>query len=72
MTRTRVEHLEWAKQRALEYVIEGELALALSSFGSDMNKHDDLKISSADYTRGVEAVTSGRPALVKQWINGFK
>ncbi len=38
---TRHEHLEWCKQRALEYVDAGDLAGALGSFNSDMAKHPE-------------------------------
>ena len=51
---TRDEHLEWAKQRALEYVdrarkahslaqVREELADAYASIGSDLSKHQELK-----------------------------
>ena len=36
---TRSEHLQWCKDRALEYVEQGDLVLAWSSFRSDMSKH---------------------------------
>jgi hypothetical protein len=53
---TRQEHLEWAKERALEYVdrarkeatrqnwagVRKELADAYASMGSDLGKHPDL------------------------------
>ena len=37
----REEHLEWAKQRALEYVECGKLLDALTSMGSDLDKHPE-------------------------------
>lgn len=37
---TRAEHLQWAKDRALQYVDAGQLDLALASFGSDMSKFE--------------------------------
>lgn len=40
---TRAEHLQWAKDRALEYLDRGELVDAVASFGSDLNKHDELR-----------------------------
>lgn len=39
---TREEHLQWAKDRALEYVEMNELGHAWASFTSDMRKHDEL------------------------------
>lgn len=38
---TRAEHLAWAKERALEYVDQGDLQNAFASLTSDLNKHPD-------------------------------
>jgi hypothetical protein len=40
---TRAEHLAWAKERALEYADRGDVAQAMASLGSDLNKHPDTK-----------------------------
>ena len=40
---TRKEHLDWAKERAYEYLDKGNALLAWTSFTSDMSKHDELK-----------------------------
>jgi hypothetical protein len=40
---TRQEHLDWSKQRALEYVDRGDLVQAFTSMGSDLSKHDELR-----------------------------
>jgi len=37
----RAEHLEWCKQRALEYVDSGDLQQAFASFQSDMTRHPE-------------------------------
>ena len=39
----RPEHLQWCKDRALEYVGTGDLDQALASMYSDLNKHEDTK-----------------------------
>jgi hypothetical protein len=41
----RDEHLAWCKKRALEYWRAGDLANAVASMGSDLDKHpfDDVK-----------------------------
>ena len=39
----RAEHLQWAKDRALEYADMGDVANAMASLGSDLNKHPDTK-----------------------------
>jgi len=36
---TRDEHLAWCKQRALEYVDDGDLTGAFASMVSDLGKH---------------------------------
>jgi hypothetical protein len=36
---TREEHLQWCKDRALDYVSRGDLADAMASMMSDMEKH---------------------------------
>ncbi len=35
----RSEHLQWCKDRAMEYVRSGEISAAFASFTSDMRKH---------------------------------
>lgn len=40
---TRKQHLEWAKQRALEYCDQGQTLDAFKSFMSDMSKHDETR-----------------------------
>ena len=39
---TRSEHLQWAKNRAYEYLDKEDTVEALTSFMSDMSKHDEL------------------------------
>ena len=40
-TVTRANHLAWAKERALEYVDRGDIAGAMASMGSDLDKHPE-------------------------------
>lgn len=42
MKKTRKEHLECCKKRALEY-IDKDSTSALASFVSDMNKHEETR-----------------------------
>jgi len=44
-TMNRSEHLQWCKDRALEYVDEGNPAEALASMMSDLGKHDETRSS---------------------------
>lgn len=38
---TRSEHLDWCKQRALEYVDRGDLPNAFASMMRDLSKHPE-------------------------------
>jgi hypothetical protein len=40
---TRAEHLQWAKDRAKEYAVNGDTTNAWASLCSDLQKHDDLR-----------------------------
>lgn len=37
----RTEHLQWSKERAIEYVDNNDLQQAFASFQSDMSKHNE-------------------------------
>ena len=39
----RAEHLQWCKDRALEYADRGETANAIASLGSDLRKHPETE-----------------------------
>ena len=43
----REQHLNWCKQRALEYVDSGDLAQAWTSMASDLGKHEETAGHSA-------------------------
>ena len=40
---TRAEHLQWAKDRAIELLDMGDSSQAFASMCSDLNKHDGLR-----------------------------
>jgi hypothetical protein len=42
---TRAEHLKWCKERALEYVNQGDMNNALASMTSDLGKHPETRSS---------------------------
>ena len=69
---TRAEHVEWCKQRALEYVDEGDLGQAVASMGSDMQKHPETNSISLPMLiiAGMMEIQRGA-AAVRHWINGF-
>lgn len=75
--RTREEQLEWSKERAREYLRKGDLANAMGSFMSDMDKHPETKIP----TEGALAqltyfalLSAGRGDydFVSRYIEGFR
>ncbi len=69
----RAEHLQWCKDRALEYVKNGNTQDAFVSFSSDMSKHQDTANHSA-LPLGVALFFSGHLSSaikMEKWINGF-
>lgn len=41
--KTRSKHLEWCKQRANEYLDNGDIPNALASMGIDLEKHPETE-----------------------------
>lgn len=84
---TREEHLEWSKQRALEY-LPSSPAKAMASILSDLNKHPDLashpglmlmppffgdhQESATGRRRFVLRDAHNDPEDVRKWILGFQ
>lgn len=69
----RAEHLQWCKNRAMEYVDRGEINDALASMGSDLNKHPDTK-DHAGIQLGMALLLGGQMNTVedaRKYINGF-
>ena len=69
----RDEHVEWCKQRALEYVDKGELSDAFASMGSDLNKHPDTE-GHPGIQMGMMLLVGGqldRPDQMRKFIDGF-
>ena len=70
---TRDEHLAWAKKRALEYLDAGDLTNALSSMGSDLSKHDELRgIGAKMADLGLIAFINRDAVAMRRWIEGFR
>ena len=70
---TRIEHLEWCKKRALEYVDMGDLQQAITSMLSDLGKHPETE-NHAGKTLGVAMMVGGllnTSSEVIKFINGF-
>ncbi len=69
---SRTEHLQWANDRALEYVASGDLQGAIASMTSDLRKHDDFDSPVYAFMSlvGMREIERG-PEAVKRWITGF-
>ncbi len=70
---TRAEHLAWAKQRALEYADTGDVAQAMASLGSDLNKHPETRGHSGMELMMMLAVGGhlSAPGELRKFIEGF-
>lgn len=71
---TRAEHIQWCKERALEYVDRGELQNALASMGNDLDKHEATKNHVA-MPLGLQLMINGHlntPAKMREFILGFR
>ena len=71
--RSRAEHLEFCKKRALEYVDAGDTQQALASMTSDLGKHEGTRDHPAAGL-GLQMMMIGSldtPAEMRKWIEGF-
>lgn len=69
----RSEHLQWCKDRANEYVQNGDVKEAFASFQSDMSKHEGTANHKA-LDLGLMLLLSGNLSDAQQmthWIDGF-
>ena len=70
---TRQEHLQWCKDRALEYVDRGDIQNAIASMSSDLRKHPDTQ-DHAGIQLGMMLLMGGRMSTredVRKFIEGF-
>jgi len=69
----RTEHLQWCKNRALEYVDNGDLQEAFASMASDLRKHPETE-SHCGIQLGMALLMNGHldtaDKMIK-WIDGF-
>jgi hypothetical protein len=65
------EHLDWAKQRALEFVDRGDGAEAVASMISDLGKHEDLWASRKVAEMLFMTVDMRDMQSVRKFIEGF-
>lgn len=70
---TRAEHLQWAKERALEYADVGDIQGAFASIASDLNKHPDTS-GHLGIELGMMQLIGGMlntPEQMRHFIEGF-
>lgn len=70
---TRAEHLKWCKERALEYVGQGDLQNAFASMASDLGKHEETA-GHAGIQLGMVMLMGGQlnsEAEMRRFIEGF-
>ena len=62
---TRSEHVQWCKDRALEYCKQGDITSAFSSLCSDLGKHSETRDHVA-IQMGMGLLGMGELATVEQ------
>jgi Tfp pilus assembly protein PilF len=70
--KTRDEHLEWIKKRALAYLDAGDLASAVASMSKDLQEHPEMGVNAYMLRLGMMYYDQGNPAAVRRWIEGFR
>ena len=72
---TRAEHLQWCKERALEYADRGDTGNAIASLQSDLAKHPDTAASASIVTELMMPLAMigefDRPGELRKFIEGF-
>ena len=74
MAKTREEHLQWCKDRAMEHWRAGELEEACVSMIRDLDDHPETKGTHNDFilSLGVIYVTNHDHEGMRRWIEGFR
>jgi hypothetical protein len=71
---TRDEHLQWCKDRALEYADQGDMVNAVSSMVSDLRKHPETENHVGAQLLVMQAAAGllDRPEELRRQIEGFR
>lgn len=70
---TRLQHMAWCKERALQYCDSGKPHEALASILSDLRKHPETK-NHAGIQLGMMLLMSGNlstSSIIREFIEGF-
>jgi hypothetical protein len=71
--RTREEHIRWCKERAMEYLVAGDLEQAVASMLSDLSKHPETeKLGEKLGMLGIMYVANHDTDGVRRFIEGFR
>jgi hypothetical protein len=70
--RTREEHLEWCKERARVHLDAGDLANAVASMASDMEKHPECGVNKFLVMAAMLHVANYDEREVRRWVEGFR
>jgi hypothetical protein len=69
---TRAEHIRWCKERALEYIEQGNARDAYASMVSDMHKHPEtVEVMQMMAPLGMVKLQKGNLEGVRSWIEKF-
>jgi hypothetical protein len=70
--RTREEHLDWCKERAREYLAQGDVKSAIASMMSDLDKHEETRVKNPALNMlGLLAAVNEDLAEARRFIEGF-
>lgn len=72
--RTREEHLQFCKDRAHEYLAEGDLPNAVTSMLSDLQRHPETRFQEENplVMFGLMAAMNNNREEVRRFIDGFR
>ena len=72
-SRTRAEHLQWCKDRALETIDRGDITNAIAGMGSDLSKHPETTKHPGIELMMMMALAGQlqTPEAVRRFIKGF-
>ena len=70
---SRAEHLQWCKDRAHEYINQGDYKNAITSMISDLSKHPETR-DHAGIQLGIELLAAGFTSRHEavNYIDGFR
>lgn len=70
---TRDEHLQWCKDRALEYLNKGDMTNAVTSMLSDLGKHEETRaVGEKLAPMGMMFLMNRDSDGVRRFITGFR